>query len=382
MIATTSGTFDLLRLNAVRDVLRSSGPCITLMLPPYRPGDTAGPLSTLIKAEMRCAARQLAERGVTKPAAEQLLEPIVKLDEDAAGSHWSRVIFRSPNVFEQFLLRQPVKTARAIGECFSIRPLLTELALPDLFYVLALSKERVGLLRCSGVRAEPANLPGSAPQTLTDWLAIEPPDHTLLNRSSAGPSTGAMAGVRFGTGGQREKERAYLSDFYKSIDRGVHEMLRESETPVILAGVDEDIAVYRAANTYPRLIRKCISGSLDVGRDQTSTLRVAYSILQADVLERQATSLKIAKERSGAGRFSTDLDAILNAAFDGRVERLGISESAERTDVFERGDYRSLGKEDLFNLAAVQTILHNGKACSLPPELMPDKSVAAAILRF
>jgi hypothetical protein len=352
------------------------------MLPPYRPGASTGPLSTLIKADLQNASQQLAERGVSKAEAAQLLEPLEKLDEDAAGSHWSRVILRSPTVFEQFQLRYPVKSSLTVAGSFSIRPLLPEMASPELFYILALSKERVALLRCAGVRAEPANLPAGVPQTLKDWLAMEPVEQSPQNRSAAGPSVGMMQGVRFGTGSVRDKERAWLADFYKRIDRGIQELLRESEIPLILAGVDEDVAVYRAANVYPHLIRKSISGSIDIARDQTETLRQAYSILQSDVLERQAAALKIAKERSGAARFSTRLDIILRAAFEGRVERLALSETAEQVDVFEHGDYRIWGKEDLFNLAAVQTMLHNGKSCALPAEIMPEKTSVAATFRF
>jgi hypothetical protein len=76
------------------------------------------------------------------------------------------------------------------------------------------------------------------------------------------------------------------------------------------------------------------------------------------------------------------VDAIVKAAFEGRVSELYLNESAEKIDLIERGAYRSWGKEDLLNLAAVQSIVHHGKAVALPAEMMPGRAMAAAIMRF
>jgi hypothetical protein len=50
--------------------------------------------------------------------------------------------------------------------------------------------------------------------------------------------------------------------------------------------------------------------------------------------------------------------------------------------MFERGAYQCWGEEDVLNLAAVQTIIHRGKACELPAEMMPDGAPVIGIMRF
>jgi hypothetical protein len=77
------------------------------------------------------------------------------------------------------------------------------------------------------------------------------PDHDLENRSAAGSSPGAMRRIRFGTGSGRETQHSYLAEFYKKVDHGIHELLNTHGSPLLLAGVDEDTALYRAGNTYP-----------------------------------------------------------------------------------------------------------------------------------
>jgi hypothetical protein len=190
-----------------------------------------------------------------------------------------------------------------------------------------------------------------------------------------------MHSVRFGTGSGRETQHAHLADFFKLVDRGVQVLFRSADIPLILAGVEEDTAIYRRVTTYRGLLKNGIAG-LDVAREQITILQQAYTILRNDSIERDETALRAAMERTAPARFKTDPAAILEAAFEGRVSQLYVDERAEKVGVFSRGIYRSWGREDLLNLAIVQTILHHGEACELPSEAMPPGLAAVGIMRF
>ena len=384
MVATHTSTTELIGLDGIREVLKHPGPCISVFLPPYRPGEQSGSPAALLNSYVHEAERELAERGVRQGAAGELLPALEHLTKDAefaAGSRWSRAIFCSPAVFEQFHLVHPVEGALTVGGAFAIRKLGQEFTRPRAFHILALYKDRVALLRCAGLQAELVKLPPDIPETLAQALEFEPPDHDLENRAAIGSSTGAVRAVRFGTGSGRERERAHLADFYKLVDRGLQKFIREA--PLILAGVGEDIALFRGASGYASLAKGAITGSPDVSPPaHDGLLEAAYAILRAGEIERQAAALNEALERRDPKRFSTDPDRILHAAFEGRVDRLYLNQDAVRMDVFERGKYHSWGKEDLLNLAAVQTIAHRGESYELPPEAMPDGSIAAGLMRF
>lgn len=235
---------------------------------------------------------------------------------------------------------------------------------------------------CSGLHAEGAVLPHGVPATLAEAMEFEPPDHDLVNRSAIGTSTGTMHAVPFGTGSGREMQHAHLADYYKLVDRGIQDLIREPEIPLVLAGVEEDVAFYRGVSTNEHLVNGSLTGSLNTSEPLEPAIERAYALIHEDTVERQAAALAVARERMAPARFSTDADVILHAAFDGRVGQLFLSDAAQRSDVFERGNYHSWGKEDLLNLAMVQTILHHGKSCELPAAKMPDGAVAAALLRF
>ena len=264
MTPTNSIAVEPLTSDAIRGLLAEKGPCISLTLPAYRPGERAKPSSVVLKAQLQEAERLLAERGVDASVVAELAAPLHSLANDPVqlgGSHWGHAIFRSPAVLRQFRLTQVVNASVNVGNCFAVRSALSELSLPPVFYVLMLANNRVGLLRCGAAGVAQMELPYQMPATLRDFLQLEQPDHDLENRSSSGPDTGAMHGVRFATGTGRETEHAHLADFYKAVDRGMIKFLGGEALPLLLSGVGEDTAIYRSVSEYPGLLPGSLHGS-------------------------------------------------------------------------------------------------------------------------
>ena len=369
----------------IPELIHAGGPCITLLLPPYRPGEPNETTAAQLKGELQQAAKDLSARRTAEPLTATLLEPLYQLSEDKSsltGSHLDRVIFRSEGIFRQFALPVPASRARpcSVGDCFWIRPILSALALPEHTYVLELTKEAVTLLACGFTEVTRVELPVGTPETLDDALGFKAPDHKLVNRSSAGPSVGAMRGVQFGTGSGRETEHSYLHDFYRAIDRGVKELLHSTQAPLILAGVGEDVAIYRAINTYSNLLEQGIQGSPGVKSSPTRILRHVHDITLFDFQRRAALAMSASKERLAPARFSTDLESILRTAAEGRVSDLYLDENVQRMGNFDGkrfGGRANWHDEDLMNVGAVETLLHGGAVYSLPSHLMTGPMAAA-----
>jgi hypothetical protein len=377
-----------LRLDSVHELVKSAGPCITLLLPPYRPGEQAKSMAAIIKTDLQEAGKQLRHRRIPESTIVDLLAPLAHLTEDEAflaGTHCGRAVFRSPEVIRHFELIGPVNQSLSVGGCFQIRPLLNELHLPPEFYVLKLSKKRISVLRCAHLRADEMALPKSIPATAEEVLGFDQPDHELRNRSSIGPTAGDMRGVSFGTGSDRETQHTYLSDFYKAVDRGLSEFLRMNKAPLILAGVGEDAASYRNVNTYVNLLDEGIQGSPTGSMSEDGLVQRAYAIVRTGCTNRAAAELADSRERLSPGRCTTDFERILRAATEGRIHRLYLGEDARKTGTMhdlKLGARWEWGEEDLLNAAAVETILQRGLVFALPSGKMPDRAIAAAVLRY
>jgi hypothetical protein len=194
------------------------------------------------------------------------------------------------------------------------------------------------------------------------------PDHVLDNRSAGGPSVGKMKGVLFGTNTDRERHEEYLKHFFKEVDEGVHHILLGQNAPLILAGVQEEVALYRPVNSYPRLMKQAVLGSPDAYEPNElhdRALEIAREI-PPPPLEKALEQLK---EVFGTKLAVSDRDEIVQRAEEGRVADLLLGE--------ESGP-----QADLLNLAALKTLQHRGQAFTVKKSMLPPKTDAVAILRY
>ena len=128
MIATRNEPKPAETLNKeiVSELVHAPGPCVTLLLPPYRPGAGKAP-AALLKTALHDAAKELADRKISDQVSNDLLEPLRQWshEEDSlAGSASTRVIFRSTGLLHQFELPVPPFHVRActVGGCFGSVP--------------------------------------------------------------------------------------------------------------------------------------------------------------------------------------------------------------------------------------------------------------------
>jgi len=218
---------------------------------------------------------------------------------------------------------------------------------------------------------EEASLEGLAPKDMRLWMNNRVPDHVLDNRSAAGPSVGSMKGVMFDTGADRDREDEYLSHFFKEVNKGVHAILRNDTAPLVLMGVESEVATYRRVNTYPRLLEKAIHGSPDGLAPQVLHTHAKGIVMRTFSQPLQKALAEFQKQRD-KGRVLFDVAGVANAVHEGRVSDLLISDNTVNAD----------GVEDCLNAAALETVLYGGRAFALSPHEMPEKGEAVAVLRF
>ena len=348
-----------LEIEKIRELVRSPGPCVTIFLPAYHPGEqTLHSTARLLRNLVQDAAHQLETSHLARRDADALLQPLRAMADDPRtdeGCHWPRALLRSPTVLETIFLRQPAVAKSLTGERFDILPLLGELNLPKEFYLLKISRKHAALFRAQ-FSLEALPLPANLPENADDFLNIQKPDHDRENRSSSGP--GANRRIRFGSGEERETEPDYVA-YYRALDGAMHESARKA--PIILCGVDEEIALFRDVSSEANLL----VGAMGDGEPGQETMERGYALLRAAALERVAKSLNEAKERSAPSRFTVNPEIIADAAAEGRVARLFV---------------RSGVADHALNIAAVETIRHGGEAFMAPAEKM--ESSMAAVLRY
>ena len=370
LTARENATQDVVALADVKALAGAVGPSITLAMPIPNPAELAEGL----KSALHSIRKQLVESHTDTQTAGELLAPLERLAAGLETTHmWanSLIAFRSPGAFRHYWMRERLKDVAVVSERFEIRPLLAALSRDQRFHLLAIGRHHVRLFRSTPHFMEEVRLAGVAPLNMEELVHSHRPDHLVEERSAAGPSVGSMQGVAFGAGSESEKEQDRFRHFLREAERGITKLLRRDAEPLILAGVEYDLAIYRQLNTYPHLLEQAVDGSPEHLMARNLHER-AWEIVSQCPSEPLQKALADYRKQSGAALLVGDTGAIVKAAAEGRVAGLFLSESAGAAGQ----------PDDPLNVAALETVLHGGWAFALNPAEMPAKDSAAALLRF
>lgn len=186
-----------------------------------------------------------------------------------------------------------------------------------------------------------------------------------------------------GTSTEREREGENLYHFLKEVDKCVIHHLRSDTAPLLLAGVEYELAVYRRVNSYKPTLRETVNGSPDGVPERTLHER-AMEVVKNTFSEPLRQTLGNIQEFHGTSRGSTDPRTVIQAAFEGRVSDLAIAADAEYRGAWnaETREVEADGSDELLNAAALHTIQHRGRVFVVDAEDMPVKAPAAAVFRF
>jgi hypothetical protein len=301
-------------------------------------------------------------------ATEAFLLPLRKLAETELkdARYPALVVFHSPDYLKVVRCDEPFREVVYVGDRFQVLPALGAVLEPIRFHLLALSRKHVRLLSCSRSSFEPVALPEGLATSVAAEGAFDRPDHDLENRSSAGPDRGTPGRIHFGTGANRED--AYLYNFFKSLDRGLHPILTRDGLPLIVAAVVEELSVYARTNTYPGLVKTGIQRSPERVPDrELHTLGV--EVLHEYYAERRRRTLKQFEDLGGKEVILTSVGACLDAARQGHISHLLLAADGP-------------GKEEDLNRIALDTILHGGRISLTNPGELAGNGVVAALLRY
>jgi hypothetical protein len=367
--------------------------CISLYMPTHPVGREQQQDPIRLKNLLSKASAELEEKGLRYPEIETLIKPARKLLQDRAlWQHQDQglALFTAEDVFETYRLPLLFEPMVVIAENFHIKPLLPLVSGNQHFYILALSQNEIRLLHGDRFAIAEVNLE-NIPTSLQEALWVDDPERQL--QFHTGTSTPSSSGMRpsifHGHGAPDDDSKTEILRYFQKVNQGMMDLLRHENAPLVLAGVDYLLPIYRAANDYPWLVNEAIVGNPDEIRAEELHQEV-WHLIRPFFRRDLHTSLDRYQELVGTNSAlaSNQVEEILPAAFHGRIDVLFVTLGIQVWGtyiqdkmVLERHPNYQPGDQDLLDLAAAQTILNGGKVYALEPERMPDARVAA-IFRF
>jgi len=377
-----------LQFDDLKAMANSDGPCVTVYLPIEKSPNTQRLEEMRLKSVVRSAEQSMAERKIPASEIRALLEPLPAIIDER--DHWggaaggTLVLLRSKEAFRAFEVRDQVAEAVHVANHFQILPILASIEKDRLeFYLLALSQKHVRLLRCTDHGSTEVPLPKGVPTSLEEWLNTRMPNAAPAHGTSEGATNGSTAGS-FTSTTDRDNKDEHLANFYRVINKGVDDMLKDQSIPLVLCGVEYERSMYQNVNTYDTLVEEGVQGSPQSLKGGEMHKR-ALEIVLRHVKERQEKALETYERLGGTERVSSDLVEILKAASVGRVAHLFVAEGARREGRFDDGAMQVFSDgftEDLLNLAALRTIANSGDVFVTAPGKVPGRGPMSAVFRY
>lgn len=369
---------------------RRQGACVSIFAPMVKAGTETQQNPIRFKNLVRRAHEALVERGLGDPDARQLLAPATDLIDDTPfWQHQSTglAVFVSPGFFRYYRLPVEVRELAVVEDRFHLKPLLPLLSGDGRFYVLALSQKRVRLLEATRHSVRELDL-GDLPTSLNDAVGYEVEESHIQYHSGTRSARGGSSPVYHGQGGGDDDVKLEIQKFFNLLDRGVSSLIGDREAPLVLAGVEFLFPLYRQVSSYPDLVEGGVPGNHDATSAEELREK-AWPLVEPVFTRAQEEAVGRFRGLLGTGQASVQLDDVVTAAHDGRVETLFVALGTRRWGSFDQerrvvelSEHNGPGTEDLVDFAALQTLLKGGEVFAVPPEQVPEGGAVAAVYRY
>jgi hypothetical protein len=380
---------NVVTMSDVRELVSiEDGRCVSIYMPTHPTGREGQQDEVRLKNLIAAAEQQLLDRGMRRVEAQELLIPISKLPHYAEWQQRKQglAIFRSEATFAHYCLDVPVEEKLVVGRRFYVKHMLSAIGAKPEFFILSISRNKVRLLKATSQgceRLHPAGLPSSMKQGLNLQVA----DRGEQVHSGMRGGLGKEAGVFHGQGGHRDTMKDELVEYFQLINQSIRPVLRQASWPLILAGVEYEIAIFRQMSDYAHIAGEVLYGGFDYASDRKlylQALPIAQRFYDAD----RQNAFKKYRALVDRHLASDDIEEILPAAHESKIDTLFVDRSAE---IFGRFDPAKKTIDivserdpalDLVELATIQTIRHMGTLYAARRDELPSAVPMCAIFRY
>jgi hypothetical protein len=364
------------------------GECITMFLPMHRMGADVNQQvdQTIFKDLVQQASAKLKNK---KEDVTRVFEPAYKLLQ--ADDFWKNpspglAFYIADGFFKYIRLPAAPVQKMIVNSSFALTPLIPFITSSEYFYLLVMSKKQSKLYRVDRFQIQYIPI-SELPRGMDDVIHFEEKDDQKLFRTG---SSGAGGGANYhGIGAGKPDDKENISMYLAEVDNTLwKEVLHRENVPLLLAGVDYMIPLYKNSSHYNRIWDAALTGNFE--RENENELhRQAIDIMQEYFQERTKLALAKYGDRSATSLTSTDPMEIIPAAYYSRVEELFVEKDEhiwgtfnEKTQSLTLHAEETDGVSDLLDKAVLRTYLNGGAVHILNKEKMPEKEKIAAIMRY
>lgn len=372
---------------------KDEGTFISIYLPTFRSGVDIRQNPVKFKQLLREAEASLYDMEWRKEEVETFLKPAKELIPET--KFWQNqsdglALFITKEGITYFRIPFEFKESVTISNKIYIKPLLPLFSGNGQFNILALSKHEMRFFKCSRQNVVEMELEG-APKSMID-MQVEDDYENPDTRTSLriGSNELIYNKATQSQNNENDYERNELTRYFRAIDEALMNFHQGEDIPLVLAGVEYLIPIYREKSNYPYIVKDFIRGNPEI-LSEDELHKLAWEIVEPYFLKDQKTAEEKYTQYSGQRNnlFLNTLEKIIPAAFNGQIDSLFIDKDNDQWGSFDHEknkielvDDDSNGAEDLMEYVSVLTLSRGGKVFALEGVEIPNEESVAAVLRY
>lgn len=365
--------------------------CVSIYLTTHAAGVEVNELNDRIafKSALQEAAGKLRDKGLSNPGIEQMLAPAYVLYRDEA--FWRQMskglaLFIADGLCR--FIRLPVDAGNDIlvNNAFKITPLVPLFTTDkEYFYILVISKKHAKLFRADKFGIEHVNVPGLAE---IDSESEHGPEDPSAPTGIAGDKDVSEAASEGATKkGDHKKKR--LGNYLDMLDDVVwKEVLHDKTVPLLLAGVEYLIPIYKTVSEYKYICEEYLPGSHE--RDEIQSLyQQAMKKMKYYFEQPMKKAVELYQNNIATPLTTSIVSEIIPAVHYSQASHLFVQKDARLWGTFDEMENelklhpdKQDDSDDLVSIAVAKGILTGAEVYILEKEKMPAESIMAAVLRY
>ena len=365
--------------------------CISIYLPTHRSGVEVNELqdNLAFKNALQRVAGELKEKGVDQTRIQKILEPGYELLRNTPfwrSMEQGLAVFITEDMFKYVKMPDKPHEEVLLNSTFMLKQLVNAMTIKEYFYLLSISKKQVKFFRADAFGMKQIELE-ELPNGVDDVVHFEEKGDQKLFRSESG--MGGSGAAFHGHGAGKADEKDHIATYLEEVDDTLwDEVLNRENVPLLLAGVEYLLPIYKSVSDYNNIWDDVITGNQEY-EDTNALYQKARSVMEPYFRERTQKALQNYGNQSATALTTTNAEEVIPAAHYGRIWHLFLVKGCHVWGTFDEMENRltiheekAEGDECLVDRAVIKTILNGGDVHFLSPEDMPSGAKMAALLRY
>lgn len=368
--------------------------CISLFLSSHQEGveenEHFDPIN--FKNKLQEMTVRLREKGHGQDFIEKLLEPGYDLVRD--NDFWTiqtpgLAVFIAEGFFKYIKMPVAPTEELVIEPTFYVTPLVPTMTSKEYFYLLVISKHGCKLFKADCFGMQPIAI--ELPQSIEEVKRVSGLDASTFRSGDSGARgpVYSQAGSYHGTGGGNPDGKDNMLIYFEAVDDILWEkVFNKQNAPLLLAGVEYEIPIYKSACDYHNVWPEALTGSRE--RQETKSLYKEAKDLMLPYFEQRVNKALTTYLNNSANGLTSSIAAdVIPAAYYSQVAQLFVTKGEHIWGTFDEmtselifHDTPNEDGEDLIDNAVVKTLANGGEVFLLSKEKMPADCQMAALMRY